>query len=90
MTKKEFLPALLTAKDIKNFIYNAILQRRDDCIFNRTQMKQFFNISDYQLEVYMEMGLPWFGKSTRKKFYKNECKKWFFDKGIEVKYQTLN
>lgn len=68
--------ALLTKQDIRNFIFDAILQYGENKILNRKQFCAYFDISFYELKQYLEKGLPWIGKSTRKKFNVNECRKW--------------
>ena len=45
-------------------------------IFSSLFITAYFNITFYQLDKYLEMGLPWIGKPTRKKFNVNECRKW--------------
>lgn len=69
--------ALLTVQDVKNFIYDAILERTKDGILNRKQMRAYFGISEFQLDKYLEMGLPWFGKVHRKHFKIHDVKQWF-------------
>lgn len=82
--------ALLTVQDVKNFIYDAICQNRQDCILSRIEVKRTFGISEFYMDKYIEMGLPWFGKINRKKFYFNQVKKWFVENGIEFEVQHEN
>lgn len=77
MTKKKELPnALLTKEDIRAFIFDAIAQYGTNKIVNRAGVKEYFNISEYQLDKYIAMGFPWIGTPGRKKFNVNECRKW--------------
>lgn len=79
MTKQ----ALLTVEDVKNFIFQAIMEQgTPDGILTRTQMKNYFGISEYNLDTYLEMGLPWFGKQHRKMFNIYAVKKWFVKNNI--------
>ena len=72
MTRK----ALLTKEDVRQFIFDAICEYGRNQILNRADFCKYFNITFYQLDKYLEMGLPWIGKPTRKKFNVNECRKW--------------
>lgn len=69
--------ALLTKEDIRKFIFDAIYQFGNNMILNRSEMRDYFNITEYQLDKYLDMGLPWCGKETRKHFNVNDCKRWF-------------
>lgn len=68
--------ALLTKEDIRQFIFDAIAQFGTNKIVNRAEMREYFNITEYQLDKYLEQGLPWIGSPGRKKFNVNECRKW--------------
>jgi hypothetical protein len=68
--------ALLTKEDIRKFIFDAISEYGTNQILNRADFCNYFHISFYQLDKYLDMGLPWIGKPTRKKFNVNECRKW--------------
>jgi hypothetical protein len=68
--------ALLTKEDIRQFIFDAICEYGTNQILNRADFCDYFNISIYQLNKYLDMGLPWTGKPTRKKFNVNQCRKW--------------
>lgn len=69
--------ALITKEDIKQFIFDALYQYGQNKVLNRIEMCKYFNITFYQLDKFLEQGLPWIGKPTRKKFDINECMKWF-------------
>ena len=69
--------ALLTKKDIKNFIFDAIYEYCGNQLLCRKDFCEYFNITFPKLNKYLELGLPWIGKPTRKKFNVNECRKWF-------------
>lgn len=69
--------ALLTKEDIRKFIFEAMCEHGNNEVLTRIQFKQRFNLTEYQLLNYLEQGLPWIGKPTRKKFDVNQCKRWF-------------
>jgi len=69
--------ALLTKEDIRKFIFDAILQYGENKILNRKDFCNYFNISFYELNQFLDKGLPWIGSPTRKRFNVNECRKWF-------------
>lgn len=68
--------ALITKQDIKEFIFDAICELRETQIVNRAGICKALNITEYQLKLYLQQGMPWIGKHTRKKFNINECRKW--------------
>lgn len=68
--------ALITKSEIRKFIFDAISQFGTNQILSRIEMRDYFGISEYQLDQYIAAGLPWIGKPTRKKFNVNECRKW--------------
>ena len=68
--------ALITKQDIKEFIFDAICELRETQIVNRAEICKALNITEYQLKLYLQQGMPWIGKHTRKKFNINECRKW--------------
>lgn len=74
--------ALLTVQDVKNFIFEAILEKTQDRVLTRNELKKHFNITEWNVDCYLEKGLPWFGKPHRKKFNLNEVKKWFVANNI--------
>lgn len=68
--------ALITKQDIRQFIFDAIYEHGNNQVLDRKEFCDYFNISFYQLNQYLEKGLPWIGKPTRKKFDVNQCRKW--------------
>lgn len=75
------MKALLTVQDVKNFILEAM---KRDQIYSRIQLASILNITTYKLDRYIEQGLPWFGKRTRKQFVLSDVKKWFIDNNIDI------
>ena len=72
--------ALLTVEDVKTFIIDAL---KRDQIFTRKELAEHLNITLYSLDKYIQEGLPWFGKRTRKQFVLSDVQKWL----IKNKYQ---
>ena len=68
--------ALITKNEIRQFIFDAINEHGRNQVLNRSEMREYFNITEYELDKYLDKGLPWIGKPTRKKFNVNECRKW--------------
>lgn len=70
------IKALITKDEIRQFIFDAICEHGRNQVVSRAEIRDILEISDYQLKSYMEKGLPWIGKPTRKRFNVNECRKW--------------
>ena len=70
------IKALITKNEIRQFIFDAINEYGRNQVVNRAEIRNILNISEYELDQYLDKGLPWIGKPTRKKFNVNECRKW--------------
>lgn len=70
------IKALITKNEIRQFIFDAINEHGRNQVVNRAEIRNILNISEYELDQYLDKGLPWIGKPTRKKFNVNECRKW--------------
>jgi hypothetical protein len=70
------MKALITKNEIRQFIFDAINEHGRNQVVNRAEIRNILNISEYELDQYLDKGLPWIGKPTRKKFNVNECRKW--------------
>lgn len=71
------IDALLTKEDIRKFIFDAICKYGNNKLLDCLGMMEYFKINRQQLNKYIQQGLPWVGKETRKHFNLNECKRWF-------------
>jgi hypothetical protein len=70
------MKALITKNEIRQFIFDAINEHGRNQVVNRAEIRNILNISEYELDQYLDKGLPWIGRPTRKKFNVNECRKW--------------
>lgn len=70
------IKALITKNEIRQFIFDAINEYGRNQVVNRAEIRNILNISEYELDQYLDKGLPWIGRPTRKKFNVNECRKW--------------
>lgn len=68
--------ALITKSEIRQFIFDAINEYGRNQVLSRIDFLKYFNLTEYELNKYLDKGLPWIGKPTRKKFNVNECRKW--------------
>jgi len=68
--------ALITKNEIREFIFDAINEHGRNQVLSRIDFLKYFNLTEYELNKYLDKGLPWIGKPTRKKFNVNECRKW--------------
>lgn len=89
-SKQNLPPALLTVQDVKNFIFEAIVPATKGDTLSKNETQEYFGLFHVQLKKYIDMGLPWIGKYTRKRFRVDECKKWFIANNIPFKEYPLS
>jgi len=78
------IKALLTVNDVKAFIMEAITLQKADRILTRKELIKELNLNQHSYEKYIQMGMPWTGKATRKKHVLSHVKTWFIANGIEL------
>lgn len=76
------MKALLTVEDVKSFIHECMVKTDIDENLTRKQVMNKYGFTQPTYEHYIEMGMPWFGKSTRKKFRQHEIEAWFIKNGL--------
>lgn len=81
MTNK-FTQALLTPEDVKQYIYECLKPIKSDSVLNRGQAIKYFGMDHRKFDKYVKLGLPFEGKSSKRKFNIIQCKKWFKDNNI--------
>ena len=76
--------ALLTVNDVKAFILEAITLQKVDRVLSRKELIEELHLNQYSYDKYIEMGMPWQGKSTRKKHVLSKVKTWMVANGISI------
>lgn len=76
--------ALLTVNDVKSFIMEAITLQKADRVLTRIELMKELNINVPKYNKFIEMGMPWVGKKTRKKHVLSHVKTWFLANGINI------
>lgn len=84
--------ALLTVTDVKKFIHEAICNQQVDENLTRLQVMEKYNMVQSTYDRLLGLGMPWYGRPTRKKFRQSELEKWFVenDLGYLIVNKKLN
>lgn len=73
-----YKPALLTVNDVKNFIFEAMLEMPTEYL-NQKQLARRLNLSRHILEKCLDMGMPYELKGKRKLYRLNVVRKWLVE-----------
>ena len=76
------MKALLTVKDVKAFIHEAMVETTLDENLTRLQVMKKYGFTQTAYDNYLKMGMPWYGKPTRKKFRQHEIESWFIQNNL--------
>lgn len=72
--------ALITVESVKRFINDALRRNR---VFNKEQIIKYYGMTEYMLNKFIHMGMPWHGTIRKRVFYLCDVQKWFNDNQIK-------